>query len=60
MKKKKAVTMKEITKIIFTVKVAIIIIFNIVDLVESIKDLNMIDVVYVNQIKIAHTESISH
>ena len=55
MKKKKAHTGKEITKIIFIVRVAIIIIFNIVDLVVSIKDLNMIDVAYVNQIKIAYT-----
>ena len=55
-KKKKAHTGKEIIKIIFTVRVVIIIIFNIVDLVASIKDLSMIDVVYVNQIKIAYTD----
>ena len=60
MKKKKAHTGKEIIKIIFIVRVVIIIIFNIVDHVVSIKDLNMIDVVYVNQIKIAYTGSISH
>ena len=50
-KKKKAHTGKEITKIIFIVRVAIIIIFNIVDVVIGIKDLNMIDVVYVIQTK---------
>ena len=55
-KKKKALTGKEIIKIIFIAIVVIIIIFNIVDHVVSIKDLNMIDVAYVNQIKIAHTE----
>ena len=59
-KKRKAHTGKEITKIIFIVRVVIIITFNIVDLVKSIKDLSMIDVVYVNQIKIAYTGSISH
>ena len=59
-KKKKAHTGKEITKIIFIVRVVIIIIFNIVDVVVNTKDLNMIDVVYVNQIKIAYTGSISH
>ena len=55
-KKKKAHTGKEIIKTIFIVIVAIIIIFNIVDLVVNIKDLSMIDVVYVIQIKIAYTE----
>ena len=55
-KKKRAITGKEIIKIIFIVRVAIIIIFNIVDVVIGIKDLNMIDVVYVIQIKIAYTE----
>lgn len=60
MKKKKAITGKEIIKTIFIVIVAIIIIFNIADLVVSIKDLNMIDVVYASQIKIAYTGSISH
>jgi hypothetical protein len=60
MKKKKAITGKEIIKIIFIVRVVIIIIFNIVDLVIGIKGLNMIDVVYVIQIKIAYTGSISH
>ena len=50
-RKKKAHTGKEIIKIIFIVRVAIIIIFNIADLVVSIKDLNMIDVVYASQIK---------
>ena len=60
MKKKKAHTGKEITKIIFTVRVVIIIIFNIADYVVSIKDLNMIDVVCASQIKIAYTESISY
>jgi hypothetical protein len=60
MKKKKALTGKEIIKIIFIVRVVIIIIFNIVDVVIGIKDLSMIDVVYVIQIKIAYTGSISH
>ena len=60
MKKKKAIIGKEITKTIFIVRVAIIIIFNIADVVKSIKDLSMIDVACVNQIKIAYTESISH
>ena len=55
-RKKKAHTGKGIIKIIFTVIVVIIIIFNIVDHVVSIKDLNMIDVVYASQIKIAYTE----
>ena len=59
-KKKKAIIGKEIIKIIFIVIVAIIIIFNIVDHVVSIKDLSMIDAVYVIQIKIAYTGSISH
>ena len=36
--------------------VVIIIIFNIVDYVISIKGLNMIDVAYASQIKIAYTE----
>ena len=56
----KAIMRKEIIKIIFIVIVVIIIIFNIVDLVVNIKDLNMIDARYVNQIKIAYTGSISH
>ena len=60
MKKKKAHTGKEITKIIFIVIVVIITIFNIVDVVIGIKDLNMIDVVCASQIKIAYTGSISH
>ena len=47
---------KEIIKIIFIVIVVIIIISNTVDHVVSIKDLNMIDVVYASQIKIAYTE----
>ena len=47
---------KEIIKIIFIVIAVIIIIFNIVDHVVSIKDLNMIDVAYASQIKIAYTE----
>lgn len=51
----KAIMRKEIIKIIFTARV-VIIIFNIVDLVVSIKDLNMIDARYVIQIKIAYTE----
>ena len=55
-KKKKALTGKEIIKIIFIVIVVIIIIFNIEDHVVSIKDLNGTDVAYVNQIKIALTE----
>nr|DAE68339.1 MAG TPA: hypothetical protein [Caudoviricetes sp.] len=59
-RKKKAHTGKEITKTIFIVIVVIIIIFNIVDVVIGIKDLNMIDARYVSQIKIAYTESISH
>ena len=56
--KKKAHTGKEIIKIIFIVIVVIIIIFNIVDHAVSIKDLNMIDVVCVSQIKIAYTEKV--
>jgi hypothetical protein len=60
MKKKKALTGKEIIKITFIARVVIIIIFNIADVVIGIKDLNMIDVWYVIQIKIAYTESISH
>jgi hypothetical protein len=60
MKKIKAHIGKEIIKIIFIVRVAIIIIFNIVDVVIGIKDLNMIDVACVIQIKIAYTGSISH
>ena len=60
MKKKKAHTGKEIIKIIFIVRVVIIIIFNIADVVIGIKDLSMIDAVYVIQIKIAYTGSISH
>ena len=55
-RKKKAHIGKEIIKIIFIVIVVIIIIFNIVDVVVSIKDLNMIDVACVSQIKIAYTE----
>ena len=55
-----AITRKEIIKTIFIVRVVIIIIFNIVDHVVSIKDLNMIDVAYASQIKIAYTGSISH
>ena len=55
-KKKKAHTGKEIIKIIFIVIAVIIIIFNIADVVGNTKDLNMIDVVYVSQIKIAYTE----
>ena len=55
-----ATTRKEITKTIFIVRVAIIIIFNIADVVIGIKDLSMIDAVYVIQIKIAYTGSISH
>ena len=57
-RKKKAHTGKEIIKIIFTVIVVIIIISSIVDHVVSIKDLNMIDVVYANQIKIAYTKKV--
>ena len=52
----KAITRKEIIKIIFIVIVAIIIIFNIVDVVGNTKDLNMIDVVCASQTKIAYTE----
>ena len=59
-KKKKAHIGKEIIKIIFIAIVVIIIIFNIVVCVVNIKDLNMIDVAYASQIKIAHTKSISH
>ena len=59
-KKKKALTGKEIIKIIFIAIVVIIIIFYIVDVVIGIKGLSMIDVVYVNLIKIAYTGSISH
>lgn len=57
---KKAHTGKEITKTIFIVRVVIIIIFNIVDHVEDMNALNMIDVWYVNQTKIAYTGSISY
>ena len=57
-RKKKAHTRKEIIKIIFTVIVVIIIISNIADHVVSIKDLNMIDVVCVSQIKIDYTEKV--
>jgi hypothetical protein len=60
MKKIKALTGKEIIKIIFIAIVVIIIISNIVDVVIGTKDLSMIDVVYVIQIKIAYTGSISH
>ena len=59
-RKKKAHTGKEIIKTIFIVIVVIIIIFNIADVVIGIKDLSMIDAVYVIQIKIAYTGSISH
>ena len=38
--------------------VVIIIIFNIADVVIGIKDLSMIDAVYVIQIKIAYTEKV--
>ena len=55
-KKKKALTGKEIIKIIFIAIVVIIIIFNIVDVVIGIKGLSMIDVVCASQIKIAYTE----
>lgn len=55
-KKKKAHIGKEIIKITFIVRVVIIIIFNIVYHVKSIKDLSMIDVVHVSQIKIAYTD----
>ena len=56
----KAIMRKEIIKITSIAKVVTIIIFSIVSSVESIKDLNMIDVRYVIQIKIAYTESISY
>ena len=49
-------TGKDIIKTIFTVIVVILTIFNIADIVVSIKDLNMIDVLYASQIKIAYTE----
>ena len=50
--KKKALTGKEIIKITFGVIVVIIIIFSIAGCVIKIKDLNMIDALYVNQTKI--------
>ena len=50
----------KIIKTIFIVIVVIIIIFNIVDVVIGIKGLSMIGAVYVIQIKIAYTGSISH
>ena len=50
--KKKALTGKEIIKITFGAIVVIIIIFSIAGCVIKIKDLNMIDVLYVNQTKI--------
>ena len=50
--KRKALTGKEIIKIIFGVIVVIIIIFSIAGCVIKIKDLNMIDALYVNQTKI--------
>ena len=50
--KKKALTGKEIIKIIFGAIAATIIIFNTVGCVIKTKDLNMIDALYVNQTKI--------
>jgi hypothetical protein len=50
--KKKAHTGKETIKIIFIVIAAITIIFSIAGCVIKIKDLNMIDVLYVKAIKI--------
>jgi hypothetical protein len=50
--KRKAHTGKEIIKIISIVIAAIIIIFNIAGCVIEIKDLNMIDVLYVKATKI--------
>ena len=50
--KRKAHTGKEIIKTIFIVIAVITIIFNIAGCVIKIKDLNMIDVLYVKAIKI--------
>ena len=55
-KKKKARIGKEITKIIFTLKVFITTISSTAEYVEDMKGLNMIDVIDVVQIKIAYTE----
>jgi hypothetical protein len=54
--KRKALTGKEIIKITFGVIAVIIIIFSIAGCVIKTKDLNMIDVLYVNQIKINKRE----
>ena len=50
--KRKALTGKEIIKTIFGAIAVIIIIFSIAGCVIKIKDLNMIDALYVNQTKI--------
>jgi hypothetical protein len=50
--KRKALTGKETIKIIFIVIAVITIIFSIAGCVIKTKDLNMIDVLYVNQTKI--------
>ena len=50
--KRKALTGKEIIKIIFIVIVVIITTFNIAGCVIKTKDLNMIDALYVKAIKI--------
>ena len=55
-KKKKAHIGKEIIKITFTLKVPIITISSTAECVEDMKGLNMIDVIDVDQIKIAYTE----
>ena len=57
-KKKKARIGKEIIKITFTLKVPIITIFSTVEYVEDMKGLNMIDVIDVDQIKIAYTGNV--
>jgi hypothetical protein len=53
--KRKALIGKEIIKITFGVIVVIIIIFNIAGCVIKIKDLNMIDVLYVKATKIKNS-----
>ena len=57
-RKKKAHIGKEITKITFTLKVLITTISSTVEYVEDMKGLNMIDVIDVDQIKIAYTGNV--
>ena len=53
--KKKAITWKEIIKITFGVIVVIIITFNTVRCAIKIKDLNLIDALYVKAIKLKNS-----